>query len=155
MIDMYGATWTGGDCYELRHDARRFDTWESNYAARLGLGVAVEEALAIGIPRIEKRVKTLAGFLREALGDVSGATVRDLGREPCAIVTFTLDGIDAPALAGRLSEQGINVSVSAPTSTSIDGQRRHLPDLVRVSPHYSNTESEIEHLVRAVQTLSA
>lgn len=154
MIDMYGASWAGGDHYTLRPDARRFETWESNYAARLGLGVAIEEALAIGIPRIEGRVKALAAMLRAMLGEVSGVTVRDLGPEPAAIVTFTIDRMDAASVAARLAERSINVSVSAPSSTPIDGERRHLPDLVRASPHYYNTEVEIERLTDAVRTIA-
>lgn len=154
MIDMYGASWAGGDHYTLRPDARRFETWESNYAARLGLGVAIEEALAIGIPRIEGRVKALAAMLRAMLGEVSGVTVRDLGPEPAAIVTFTIDRMDAASVAARRAERSINVSVSAPSSTPIDGERRHLPDLVRASPHYYNTEVEIERLTDAVRTIA-
>lgn len=154
MIDMYGATWVRDDRYRLRPDARRFETWESNYAARLGLGAAIEEALAIGIPRIEGRVKALAGSLRALLSDMSGVTVRDLGPDPAAIVTFTLDRLDTAVVASRLAERGINVSVSAPSSTPIDGERRKLPDLVRASPHYYNTEAEIERLVDAVRVLT-
>ena len=62
MIDMNGATWAGGDRYDLRTDARRFETWESHCAARLGLGTAIEEALAVGLPRIERRANTLAAL---------------------------------------------------------------------------------------------
>lgn len=134
MIDMYGAAWAGGNRYTLRTDARRFETWESNYAARLGLGAAIEEALAIGIPRIERRVKALATTLRALLDEVPGVTVRDLGPDPAAIVTFTLDRMDAASVAARLADRGINVSVSSPSSTPIDSERRHLPDLVRASP---------------------
>lgn len=154
MIDLYGATWAGGDRYTLRPDARRFETWESCYAARLGLGAAVEEALGIGIARIEGRVKALASMLRVLLGQVPGVTVRDLGPDPAAIVTFTLDRMDAASIAARLSDHGINVSVSAPSSTPVDGERRQLPDLVRASPHYYNTEGEIERLAEAVQTIA-
>lgn len=154
MIDMFGATWAGGDQYKLRADARRFETWESNYAARLGLGVAIEEALAIGLPRIETRVKALAADLRAMLGQIDGVTVHDLGRDPAAIVSFTLPCVNSAAVVGHLADVGINVSVSAPTSTPIDGARRHLPDLVRASPHYYNIKDEIERLVEAVKSLS-
>lgn len=154
MIDLYGAKWAGVDSYDLRPDARRFETWESNYAARLGLGAAIEEALAIGLPRIEGRVKALAASLRTTLGDVPGVTTHDLGPDPAAIVTFTLSGMDATVVAAQLAERAINVSVSAPSSTPIDGSRRHLPDLVRASPHYYNTESEIEQLADAVRSLA-
>ena len=153
MIDLYGATWAGGDRYNLRPDARRFETWESNYAARLGLGAAIEEALAIGIPRIEKRVKALAGSMRAMLSDLPAVTVHDLGPDPAAIVTFTLADMDAATVAARLAERAINVSVSAPSSTPVDGERRHLPNLVRASPHYYNTEIEIERLAEAVRSI--
>lgn len=152
MIDMYGATWAGGDRYELRPDARRFETWESNYAARLGLGAAIDEALAIGVPRIEKRVRSLAASLREMLGDVPGVVIHDLGPDPAAIVSFTLADMDAGTIATRLAKSRINVSVSSPSSTPIDGERRKLPDLVRASPHYYNIESEIELLADTVRS---
>ena len=42
IIDHFGAPWVAADRYELRPDARRFETWENNYAARLGLGVAID-----------------------------------------------------------------------------------------------------------------
>jgi cysteine desulfurase / selenocysteine lyase len=154
MIDLYGATWAGANSYRLRPDARRFETWESNCAARLGLGTAIEEALAIGIPRIERRAKALAASLRTLLSDVPGITVRDLGPDPAAIVTFTLDRLDAATVAARLAECGINVSVSTPSSTPIDGALRQLPDLVRASPHYYNTEAEIQRLAKAVRSLT-
>ena len=49
MIDHYAAPWVARDRYELRPDARRFENWENNYAARLGLGAAVDYALALGL----------------------------------------------------------------------------------------------------------
>lgn len=152
MIDMYGAMWAGGDRYDLRPDARRFETWESNYAARLGFGTAIEEALAIGVPRIERRVKALAASLRAMLAQIPGVTVRDLGPDPAAIVTFDVTGTEAAVVAAHLAEHAINVSVSTPSSTPIDGERRHLPALVRVSPHYYNTEGELERLVAVLRS---
>ncbi|KAA0970360.1 aminotransferase class V-fold PLP-dependent enzyme [Aureimonas fodinaquatilis] len=155
MIDMYGARWAGGDRYELRPDARRFETWEANYAARLGLGVAVEQAIAIGLPRIEQRVKHLAALLRAKLIEVPRVTVHDMGKDPAAIVTFTLDGLPATDVAARLLDNRVNVSVSSPTSTPVDSTKRHLPDLVRASPHYYNTEDEIEAMIDIVRSIPA
>ena len=43
---------------------------------------------------------------------------------------------------------GINVSVSAPASTRLDAEQRHLPDLLRASPHYYNTEHELDRLLQ-------
>src|SRR4051812_36051097 len=64
MIDHFGAPWVSRERYELRRDARRFETWENNYAARLGLGVAVDYALDLGLEAIQERCQLLATRLR-------------------------------------------------------------------------------------------
>src|SRR5207244_809039 len=46
VLDLHSATWTADDRYELAADATRFELWESDVAARLGLGAAGRDALA-------------------------------------------------------------------------------------------------------------
>jgi len=150
MIDMFGAEWAGGDQYTLRTDARRFETWESDHAARVGLGAAVDYALLIGLDRIEQRSRSLAGRLRSGLAAIDGVTTYDVGQDPAAIVTFTVHGREAADIAAALSQQGISVSVSRPTSTPIDSTKRGLKSLVRASPHYYNTADEIDRSIEAV-----
>jgi selenocysteine lyase/cysteine desulfurase len=85
VIDHFAAPWVATDRYELRPDARRFETWENNYAGRLGLGVAIDYALAIGMEAIEERSRRLAGLLRDALRSIPRVTIHDLGPHPAAI----------------------------------------------------------------------
>jgi cysteine desulfurase/selenocysteine lyase len=153
MIDLYSATWVARDRYELRPDARRFENWENNYAGRLGLGAAIDYALDLGLVDIEKRCRMLSGRLRAGLADIDGVTVRDLGRNPSAIVSFTIDKIDAREVVRRADGAGITISISDPSSTRIDAEKRHLPSLVRASPHYYNTEAEIDRLVELCREL--
>lgn len=40
VIDHYTAPWVATDSYQLRADARRFETWENAYTLRAGLGEA-------------------------------------------------------------------------------------------------------------------
>jgi len=155
MIDHFAAPWVARDRYELRDDARRFETWENNYAARLGLGVAIDYALDLGIPAIEARCRMLAGRLRSGLGAIPGVAVRDLGRAPCAIVSFTIDGHAAEAVAASAGRAGITIGVSDPASTRLDAEARSLPTLVRASPHYYNTEAEVDRLIEHCSMLSA
>ena len=61
-------------------DVRRFETWERNVAALLGVGAAVDSALAWGLADIAARIEKLADDLREQLAEIPGVTVRDLGR---------------------------------------------------------------------------
>jgi cysteine desulfurase/selenocysteine lyase len=155
MIDLYSARWVAPDRYELRADARRFENWENNYAAKLGLGRAIEYALNVGIDAIEHEVTRLSALLREQLAAIPGVTVQDIGMRKCGIVTFSMAGIEASAIAAHLRENSILVSVSSPSSTLIDASRRQLPSLVRSGVHYYNTESELEALVNAVSEMVA
>jgi cysteine desulfurase / selenocysteine lyase len=154
VIDHFAAPWVAADRYELRNDARRFETWENNYAARLGLGVAIDYACTIGLDAIAARCRTLSDTLRAALRQIPGVTLHDLGPHPAAIVTFTRDGWDADAIKTKLAAQRINVTTSHPSSTLLDATARKLPTVVRASPHYYNSEDEVAQLVDAVRNLA-
>ena len=150
MLDHHGAVWTAPDAYELREDARRFENWENNYAAQLGLGAAADYALALGLDAIAARCGALADRLRAGLRVIPGVTVHDLGTDPAAIVSFTLAGVEAAAIKARCAAAGINLSVSQPSSTLLDATARGLPPLVRASPHCYNDEAEIDRALEAV-----
>ncbi|MFY9805747.1 MAG: aminotransferase class V-fold PLP-dependent enzyme [Pseudonocardiaceae bacterium] len=150
FLDLHAATWTSPERYEIRPDARRFESWETNYAGKIGLGVAIDYALSWGLEAIEARVTALAAGLRERLQAVDGVQVHDQGQRRCAIVTFTVDGLPAPDVQRRLAESGVNTSVSAASSARLDLPRRGLSTLVRASVHYYNTEEELDQLVNAL-----
>lgn len=153
MIDHFGAVWVAPDRYELRPDARRFETWENNYAARLGLGAAVDYALAVGLPAAEQRCRELSSALRDLLGDLPGVELHDPGRELSAIVSFSVQGRDAASVNLQLFKAGINVSNSKPSSALLDHLARQLPTVLRASPHYYNTPRELEALAAALRTV--
>lgn len=148
--DLHSAEWTSPDAYRLRGDARRFELWESNVAASIGLGAAVKYALSQDVGVTWHRVEKLAATLRERISALPGATVRDAGRIRCGIVTFDVDGHDARTLKEKLRARAINVSVSEPSSTLLDARSRALPLMVRASVHYYNTEDEIDRFVETV-----
>lgn len=149
--DHHGASWLTPETYELAADARRFEHWEYNHAAWLGLGAAVREANAIGTDRIELTVEARATELRTALAD-AGFAVMDLGQQRCGIVTIACDGFDGAHVKAALAARKINISVSSPASTRFDATARNLPNLLRLSVHYVTTHDEI---ARAVSELKA
>ena len=150
LLDMRAADWVEPDRYELRPDAIRFEEWEQAYAAKAGLATAIDYALGWGLDSIWQRVAALGESLRARLGDINGVTVRDLGEVRCGIVTFTVDGVEANDLKKRLSRERINVTASPRSSTLLDSRARGLPDLVRASVHYYNTDEELDRLVETV-----
>jgi selenocysteine lyase/cysteine desulfurase len=153
MIDHDAALWTAPDRYELRADARRFETWENAYALRLGLGAAVDYALELGMEAISARCLTLGRMFRAALRELPRVTVYDLGTNPGSIVTFAIDGIDSAEVKAALGRKKINVSTSGRNSTLLDFAARQLPVVVRAAPHYYNSEDEVEAAVAAVKAL--
>ncbi|GHH19110.1 aminotransferase class V-fold PLP-dependent enzyme [Streptomyces rubradiris] len=155
FLDLHAATWTGPQTYEIRSDARRFEAWETNCAAKIGLGVAVDYALGWGIEAIEERVTALAARLRHRLARIPGVSVQDRGRRLCGIVTFTVDGVPAAEVRQQLTAAGVNTSVSAIASARYDLGARGLPAVVRASVHYYNTDEDIERLCLALDSLAA
>jgi selenocysteine lyase/cysteine desulfurase len=154
FIDLRGARWSAPDRYELRPDARRYENWESYVAGQLGLGVAVDYALGWGLDAIAERVGLLAEGLRQGLAEIPGIAVRDLGRRRSGIVSFTVEGVAADEVERRLRLQAINVATSSPPSTLLDARARALPDLVRASVHYYNSEAEVARFLAAVARLA-
>lgn len=153
FLDLHAATWVAPNRYEVRPDARRFENWESNVAAQLGLGAAADYALNWGLANIEERVVTLAEDLRPRLCAIRGITVHDIGRRKCGIVSFTLSGRPSSDVVAELSRRGINTVTSSPRATLLDATARNLPDVVRASVHYYNSEEEVERFAREVASI--
>lgn len=153
FLDLHAAEWSSLNQYEMRPDARRFENWECNVAAKLGLGQAVDYALNLGLSNIEHQVTALAKQLRMALAALPSVSVQDLGENKCGIVTFTVAGHSALEVKAYLASKAINVAASTLSGTRIDMENRGLADLVRASVHYYNTEEEIAKFCAVVQSV--
>lgn len=155
FLDLHAAEWTAPDRYTVRADARRFENWETNFAGKIGLGVAIDYALGWGIDSIWARVQALAGDLRARLRAVPGVAVTDIGAQQCGIVTFTVAGHDPAAIREALHAQHINVWISTRNSTLLDMTARGLDTVVRASVHYYNSEEEVARLCATLAALYA
>ncbi|ADB49100.1 aminotransferase class V-fold PLP-dependent enzyme [Conexibacter woesei] len=151
FVDLHAARWVRRDAYELRPDARRFENWETNYAGKVGLGVAADYLLGWGIESVWETVRELAATLRTRLEQTPGVHVQDEGATRCGIVTFTKDGLDPRLLREELRAEGINVWWADVSSTRLDMEQRGLDVVVRASVHYYNTHEEIEAFGRRLE----
>ncbi|WP_137725064.1 aminotransferase class V-fold PLP-dependent enzyme [Prescottella subtropica] len=149
-LDLHSAEWTGPGTYRPAADATRFELWECDVAARLGLGTAVDYLLDIGIGAAATAIADRAGKLRRGLDAVGGVTVRDLGTDRSGIVTFTVDGVESVRVRDRLAQQRITVTVSGRSSTLLDMSARGLDAVVRASPHYFVSDDDIDRFLAAV-----
>ena len=153
LLDMRAADWSATDAYTIRADAKRFEAWESSAALALGLGVAVNYALDIGLDRIEARVQMLAARLRAKLGEIEGIRVTDSGTVQSGIVIFLHDMVPATTLVKQLAAKNIVARVSPRFQTRLDARLSALDDLVRASVHCYNTEDEIDHFCDVLASL--
>ncbi len=149
MLDLHSAVWAERNRFTIRTDARRFEMWEANVAAKIGLGVALDYAAAWTLDAIEVRVRALADRLRAGLTGV-GATITDTGSVRGGIVTFTLEGVEPRDLRDAMTPLGVNIWTSTRSSSLIDMQQRDLDEIVRASVHYYNTEDEIDRFCALV-----
>ena len=147
FLDLHSAAWTDDWEYEIRADARRFENWETYYAGKLGLGVAVDYALELSVDATAARLQDLGAVLRSRLEGVSGVTVHDKGTQRGGIVTFGMVGQTAEQIKDKLSAACINTSTSTPNYARFDLAHRGLPTVVRASVHYYNTEEEIDKFI--------
>ncbi len=154
LLDLHSATWVATDRFEMRRDAKRFETWESSPALRLGLGAACDYATGLGLEAIWSRVASLGDILRTGLAMTPGVSVHDKGSVKGGIVTFSVAGTTARDVKAALAQHNINVSTSIAASTLIDMQQRGLDEIVRASVHYFNTEQELDAALAAVAGLT-
>jgi selenocysteine lyase/cysteine desulfurase len=154
FIDIRGARWVGFEEYEQVETAARYEDWEFSYATVLGAAAAARYALAVGIEAIARRTPALGASLRERLAEIDGVRILDHGIERCAIVTFTLTGWASDALVQELRRRRINSWISAREHALFDLTDKGVDACVRLSPHYYNTEQEVDEVVAAVLELA-
>ena len=152
-IGWSSALWDDADHYRLRPGTDRFLEFEVPVAAHLGLAVAIDHALTLGIDSIASRVQGLGEELRRGLSEIRGVTVHDGGVRRSGIVTFTVEEVPPEAVSATATAAGINVSVSGAAWARLDMAAPNPISVVRASPHYYNTEDELARLIETVRSL--
>ena len=153
VIDMTAATLDSPTQYTLNPTARRFENWENNYAAKLGLGACVDYALEIGLDNIQTRIDELATYIRNQLNEIQGVQTHTINPNQCGIVSFHIKGHESLDLKKTIVSKGVNVSCTTPSSTLIDATKNNLPNLVRASVHYFNDMQEIDKLLSIIRNI--
>ena len=153
FVDMRGARWASAGAYAVAPTARRYEDWEFPYALVLGQAAAARDALDVGAERARSRAWALAARLRTALGAIPGVRVLDRGATRCAIVTMTAEGRHADAIVRVLKDRRINTVSSLREFGIYDFDAKGIETAVRLSPHYYNTEAEVDEAAAAVRSI--
>ena len=153
ILDLHSAKWIEPDRFEILPDARRFENWENYIAGKIGLGVAVDYALDIGLDAIAERIASLADSLRQQMSKISGVTIRDIGTKKSGIISFSIRDEDPNMVQSKLAVVGINISVSGAGSTLLDMQQRNIAIMNRLGVHYYNTEAELDRFLECLAAI--
>lgn len=153
FCDVLSAPWTA-DGPAPRNDARIFETSEHPVALLLGLGVALHEALALGVPAIRDQIDLTANRLRAELQAIDGVAIHDLGQQRSGLISFTVGDLDVNTVKNRLASVGISVGANGPAYTPLDMEARALAGIVRASVSYLTNEQDIDCLLAAVHEIA-
>jgi len=132
------------DELELAHTAKRFETGHPNFSGICGLRTAVELLLRVGPEIIEHRVLSLTARIRKALSAHNTIEILSPEGSRSGITLFRVHGKDPDDVVEALRRKRI-VVYPQPWK---DGRG------VKVSPHFYNTEDEVDAFVEAVRTLA-
>ena len=124
----------------LRTDARRYEVGTQNWLGIVGLHAAMELALEIGIDNIARELQRQRAWLVPAL-QAKGYVVLHADApaiHTSGITAFHHPTIDVTALHEKLTAANIITSLRA------DRTGRHY---LRLSPHFYNTDKELERLL--------
>jgi selenocysteine lyase/cysteine desulfurase len=154
FIDMHGARWVAPGHYRPVATAARFEEWEFPYATVLGCAAAVRYALRVGPDAVARRTPALAGRLRDRLDAIAGVRTLDRGPAPAALVTFAIEGWEARPFKAALDARGVNSALSFREFAQFDFRDKEVEWCLRLSPHYYNTEEEVDLVAGAVAELA-
>ncbi len=123
----------------------KFQTGFRNYVGMVGLESSAKYLLKFGMENIRKKNLYLSNLLREELSKIKNIILygSEIPQERTSIVSFNLDGHDPQAIVEKLEKQNIVLAVREILEKKI----------VRASPHFFNTESEILRVIDAIKNL--
>lgn len=123
----------------------KFQTGFRNYVGIVGLESSANYLLKFGMNNIREKNKYLSNIFREELSKIPNIIL--YGPEDpnirTSIVSFNIKGFDSQQVVDRLEKQNIILAVREITDKKI----------VRASPHFFNTESQIFNVIDAIKKL--
>ena len=123
----------------------KFQTGFRNYVGIVGLESSANYLLKFGMNNIHKKNQCLSNLFREELSKIPNIIL--YGPEDqnvrTSIVSFNIKGFDSQQVVDKLEKQNIILAVREIMDTKI----------VRASPHFFNTESQILDVIDAIKKL--
>ena len=123
----------------------KFQTGFRNYVGIVGLESSAKYLLNFGMQNIRKKNQYLSNLFREELEKIPNIILYgpDDPNERTSIVSFNIEGFDSQKIVDRFEKQNIVLAVREIMEQKI----------IRVSPHFFNTESDLLKVVDELKKL--
>jgi len=123
----------------------KFQTGFRNYVGIVGLESSVKYLLNFGMQNIRKKNQYLSNLFREELKKIPKIILYgpEDPNERTSIISFNIKGLDSQKIVDKLEKQNIILAVREIMEQKI----------VRVSPHFFNTDSEMLQVIDAIKKL--
>lgn len=154
FLELYNMRKNPKGNYLMKDNAQCLETWEQNFAAKVGFGAALKYMLKLDINELFERIIYLAAILTESLKQIQSVQLLEKGSKLNGIIPFKVQGKKVSYVFNALSLHKINVDVSEEQHTPLDNDKSYDKEFIRASLHYYNTEEEIENFTRIISKIS-
>ena len=123
----------------------KFQTGFRNYVGIVGLESSLRYLMDFGIKKVQDKNQYLSNLLRDELSKINNIILYgpEDPKQRTSIVSFNIEGCEPQQIVDKLEKQNIVLAV------------REIIDkkVIRASPHFFNTDSEILKVVDAIKNL--
>jgi selenocysteine lyase/cysteine desulfurase len=151
-IDIAGAQWQARHNYQPYPDARRFECYEFNPGIRLALKAACDYLMTVGVERVAVHNLLIREKIAAALSS-SPALEPMPSVHPSALMTYQINESTASQLMALLDTAGVNASLITHQYARWALEARKHNMLLRLTPHYFTSDTELELLTEAFSAL--
>jgi cysteine desulfurase/selenocysteine lyase len=123
----------------------KFQTGFRNYVGIVGLESSANYLLNFGMKNIHEKNQYLSNLFREELSKIPNVVLYgpEDPNDRTSIVSFNIRGLDSQGMVDKLEKQNIILAVREIMEKKI----------IRASPHFFNTESEMLQVIDAIKKL--
>ena len=140
-VSFEGSTWADAP--------QRFEAGTPNIAGAVGLGVAIDYVLAIGLERIAEHEHRLLAHATEAAQRIPGLRLIGTAADKAGILSFVVDGIHPHDLGTILDAEGVAIRAGHHCAMPVM-TRFGIPGTARASFALYNDEADVAALVAAI-----
>ena len=123
----------------------KFQTGFRNYVGIVGLASSANYMLNLGMNKIHEKNQYLSNLFREELSKIPNIILYgpENQNDRTSIVSFNIKGFDSQEVVDKLEKQNIILAV----------REIMVEKIVRASPHFFNTESQMLEVIDAIKKL--